>query len=357
METLNWFVLHNSINRQRGCVQVSFPDARLCRMIMNDNEPYFKFSERLPYQDLEIIKMELYLSDWPIGVSSQFISETESLMENETRCKKVLSGTKTLLYIIDTGTLVSFEHIHKIIEIYNQDSEMLVLDSNRCIRILLWSFLEHEKHVCIHGSAAIKDGKVIVFSGDSGNGKSTNLLECIRLFGCNQLSFDTVFMRRQGSDIIVYGWPSTCNLSLGTMTDYEELLPFFPPEYSKLTYLERHANPNKVCLDAHGALDAFGAKMIPHGRLDTMVFVSFMTEVPIGLHKIKDKAEIEGLVRANSFMGETFYPQLSELWAANGNEQSVRDLSVAISEGIEVYRLNWAPSPYKLLESSIIGRL
>lgn len=332
-------------------VMISVPNNRILRTIIDDNTPYLVFEA--PDHCNGDYKITARLSTWSSKYQTQFEVAKVGEIEEETNCKIYEDDQIILIFIIETGSLLKYDKISNDLLVLNDNEEMLIVDVNRSIRLLFFSLLEKVGAICIHGSAGVKEGRVIIFAGHSGNGKSTNLLETMKSFGFDPLSFDTVFLRRDKRNeyFEVYGWPTTCNLSLGTLSDFEELAAFYPPEFNHLSYSDRHSSPYKVSLDAKAVVDAFGMKIVPNGQLDTIVFVNFQAVIPIGVTRIREMEEINRRLLDNYISGEKQYPQFHMLW----NEKPNQDLQNIFNEKLsetEIYLLNWGGSPSQMLRQA-----
>ncbi|HLZ23953.1 MAG TPA: hypothetical protein VKQ30_17715 [Ktedonobacterales bacterium] len=74
----------------------------------------------------------------------------------------------------------------------------------------------------LHAAALSKNGRVVVFPAESGSGKTTLALTLLRA-GFGLLSDDAPALRREGADVLVYGFPEPLNLTRQTSAFFPEV--------------------------------------------------------------------------------------------------------------------------------------
>jgi GTPase SAR1 family protein len=158
-------------------------------------------------------------------------------------------GLLRSVYNYTTKSIITINYLNNKIKIYNKDISMLLRDAIRITRDTLKTFIEigNENVAMYHASAIVdKNNECIVFMGDKGVGKSTLLLSFTDKKEYKELSKDKVFIRQEGTEFKVFGWPTYYNFQVKTLLEFKKLKDFIPHKYRNLSLSDVNDLTEKV---------------------------------------------------------------------------------------------------------------
>lgn len=262
------------------------------------------------------------------------------------------------IHIDKTGSTCLFMPDRRRIQVLNGDEAALARDTVRILKSLASLHAESRGAVMVHSSGVVlRDGRTVLFPGDSRNGKTTVLLEALTRFDGDMLSCDTCMLQAVSGRLVARGWPSNFSVSIGTMYDYDVLTPMLPEDKRGLDYGEAWAIFDKHVLDARDVVRALDVAIVPEHEVAAVVCLSFAPEAPIGLRPLTDRERLRAWLQ-KVYLGsrDPLYPNWHGYWEVD--EQAIdRSIDGIVdhlcnSPHVALYELNWAPSLDRLLRSA-----
>jgi hypothetical protein len=116
------------------------------------------------------------------------------------------------------------------------------------LTLTLMELLKRRSLFPVHAAAASREGAAVLFAAESGSGKSTAALALL-LAGWRLLGDDLLFLREEGSELHVLGFPDEIDASPQTIARLPELAP--PERWPALAgYPKRQLQPQRLREDA-----------------------------------------------------------------------------------------------------------
>lgn len=265
-----------------------------------------------------------------------------------------LNEFEYLILVEKTNSLFDFNKKNKSIKVYNSDKEALSKDTIRLIKSLISLQCEANNAVMLHASGIVVGEKdAVLLLGDSRNGKTTILLEALTKFEGSMLSCDTSIIHKKDDKVIARGWPSNFSVSFGTMHDYEVLYKFLTGDKASLSYTQAWDIYDKHVLDAKEVVKSMATEFNPEAIVKTLIFLNFNPAAKTGIRQLLNKDEVAGWIK-KVYLGsiDHLYPNWHK-YIEISVQQIERNISSFVDSlydnTIDVYEMNWAPSPESLL--------
>lgn len=261
------------------------------------------------------------------------------------------------IHIDKTRSTCVFQPGRRRIQVLNGDEAALARDTVRILKSLVSLHAEARGAIMVHSSGVVlRDGRTVLFPGDSRNGKTTVLLEALTRFDGDMLSCDTCMLRVAAGRLAARGWPSNFSVSIGTMYDYDVLTPMLPEDRRGLDYGEAWAIFDKHVLDAKQVVRALDVAIVPEREVAAVVCLSFAPEAPIGLRPLTDRKRLWSWLQ-KVYLGsrDPLYPNWHRYWEVDEQaiDRSIEGIvdHLCDSPHVALYELNWAPSLDRLLRN------
>lgn len=165
----------------------------------------------------------------------------------------------------------------RVVDVWGSDRGRLLLEGIRLARTVLVGLLVQERaHVPLHASCVAVDGRAVVFTGDSGAGKTTSAIAAMRYLGAELITNDLLLIDpgTDGGPAQAVGIPLQVRMAAGTLRSmdllrhldpYDEVFPFVEP--SNWTERDR-----KIEVSARRVASWFGTSPLGSAPLACLVW-------------------------------------------------------------------------------------
>lgn len=189
-------------------------------------------------------------------------------------------------------------HVYR--KISGNDYEVYSIDNSekngmqwviRLIRELLLEKNMEEGFVPVHASGIEIEGNAVLFIGNKGSGKTTSMFSCATNDKCNVISNDMVFVRVEGDEIYVKGWPWCVTIGNELMAE------------TKFAYLI-DKNTSKVRFTPKEFSEKTNCKWAWKSSLKKVVFPQIVVGKSLTSHKLENKKANSRLINEGTEFDE-----------------------------------------------------
>lgn len=376
-QTLKCFFLKNEIYSYRHTIEISLEDINIS-LYSNVNEVHEEVHHRLGYyfkvknnissknNPNAIVKSSLISYKGQLGkINNVFTNFGEKIVihggnnpEENRKGFKLSYGQELFINIQDTSSLIYVNKEKKEINILNFNSENLAKDTRRLIKDNLISrYLEKNNWVIFHGGFVSYQGKGILFTGKSGAGKTTALMNLCS-DGAHFVSNDRVFIRqRSDKGYEVMGWPENINIGLGAAFENSNLRPHIPKKFSTINDKNVWNLSQKWSLSLKKFNEIFQNQIQSYCTDLSLIIVPNVSPVTLQNCLIKiDKPQLESLLLKNCLTPtDSEHPHWAEYIFLNEKDtkESAMKLIKSLSHSSNAYQYNFKNNSNDLIKSKI----
>lgn len=333
-------------------------EAKLLEEIRAELEPFFKFDN----QDPSDPTLDFSIHSKPFMEIPTFPGQKISI---DTSLYKHLASDgmrwgneqQWLIRIDSTHSWFQFDAITKTVEMFQEDTNLQLIDGVRFIKGVVTSALEKAGAIQVHSSGVVADGKAVLLLGDMWQGKTTLLLELLSKFNVNQLSCDTVCLCPNSEGRIeARGWPSPFSISHGTMLDHKVLHPFIPNHRLNNDYSALWQEGKKAVLTTQQIVNLFNTDV-----QDLCEYISLCLVVKYSPNEATQVSEIATEEELIKYLHIVYLgsrdPIYHHSWHGYINcsndviENNIRSVARYLIDNSEVKLFTWAPSAESMMKS------
>ena len=132
---------------------------------------------------------------------------------------KTINYFKTDCFVMTPNTYIFSNKKNRIKFIYDKFDENQCLNLKRIVIDVFAKYYESLGTYFVHGASVVnrETNKATIFVGDTGSGKTTNLLFYLSSGKYNYMGNDRIGIRYYNEQLIVYGFPSNLGLRYSTL--------------------------------------------------------------------------------------------------------------------------------------------
>lgn len=171
-------------------------------------------------------------------------------------------------FVMGYNTYICCDNKNRILFIYDDKfNEIQCINLKRIVIDIFAKYYESMGTYFVHAAAVVnkENKKATVFIGDTGSGKTTNLLFYLQSGQYNYMGNDRIGLRYYNGDLIANGFPSNLGLRYPTLELNSKLkdmiLPYIDNQkYSR--YIKNLMNDEKITLTVFNLLNVFNCRLI-----------------------------------------------------------------------------------------------
>ena len=193
---------------------------------------------------------------------------------------KTINYFKTDCFVMTPNTYIFSNKKNRIKFIYDKFDENQCLNLKRIVIDVFAKYYESLGTYFVHGASVVnrETNKATIFVGDTGSGKTTNLLFYLSSGKYNYMGNDRIGIRYYNEQLIVYGFPSNLGLRYSTLELSQKikntLLPYID-EKSYLNIINHCLYSNKFNLNIYDLLSAFNCKFVSEAELSKIIITCY----------------------------------------------------------------------------------
>ena len=185
--------------------------------------------------------------------------------------------TDDLLFTLNerSGTVYLTHPTARSICVVGRDPSAAAKDARRLVRDLYIADLKRTGHATLHAGSIALAGRCVLVVGGKGAGKSTFVLEALRLPGVDLVSNDRTFVRASADGLEAHGSPEHLLVRIGLLDQLPELRPHMPPRYADVegASLWQLPDTEKMSLQFQDVASLFGSRVVPRAAIARLVLV------------------------------------------------------------------------------------
>lgn len=256
--------------------------------------------------------------------------------------KNLRSGN---FYIVDSSTRTVF-YVGENISSWGGEVHQLIRD-------MITRDVEKKGVIMVHAGAVVIDGTCLGIGGEKGKGKTTLIASLLLEKNAGYLSNDRTCMLDSGGCIKVYGWPTTCNIAVGTLAHFEKLRQYLPDvKYLDVDLQQLWYSGEKLHLTPQEILAVFDVKFVRQTRLNMFIFPELHPFVKKVKVRQLNKNEVIGLLANSTFTPhDPGHPDWLNLRRVEEKTliRNAQSLIKSIAEHIECYELKGGPNTRQIV--------
>lgn len=194
--------------------------------------------------------------------------------------EETIEYSKNKCFIMAPNTLIFSNKKNNIKFIYDHFNADHCLNLKRIIIDIFAKYYEDIGIYFVHGASVVnkKTNKATVFIGNSGSGKTTNLLFYLLSKKYDYMGNDRIGLRYYNGKLIVYGFPSNLGLRYPTLELNYNLKNLILPYIDKELYQKNADNcldSKKLNLTVFNLLNAFNCKFVSKAELSEIIVTCY----------------------------------------------------------------------------------